>query len=161
MLIRLAKPHDLDAIVACQSIAFDLPSTPTPARDANQAGELTEQLGKRGIHVIGSGSSILGYISFAPHFDHLFVNAIAVLPPHRNHGLGSQLLTFAERHAAKLGIHRVSLFTDGNANDNISFYQSRGYRETDRCEDGDFSRIFFSKFIEPSTRGECSMQGAL
>jgi hypothetical protein len=46
----------------------------------------------------------------------------------------------------------VRLFTDGKLADNLNFYERRGYHETSRCDEGDFSRVFYSKDIARRTR---------
>lgn len=147
MKIRMAAPSDVAEIKACEDLAFDLSARPGNMIDAGQSAVMAAQIDEGQVHVIQESARILGYISFSSCFDHLFVDTIAVLPDHHRKGLGSRLLTHAEEAAADRGLGSVKLFTDGTISGNVLFYQRLGYLETDRCEEGDFSRIFYSKAV--------------
>ena len=147
MSIRLAKTSDLQAIAECEELAFELSARRGTTRDASQSELLAQQVREREIHVISDAARIVGYISFSPSSDHLYVDSIAVLPRHHRQGLGSRLLTYAEDAASRMGLGSVKLFTDGRIARNVRFYARRGYRETGRCDDDNFSRIFYSKPI--------------
>ena len=45
----------------------------------------------------------------------------------------------------RLGLKAVTLFTKVKMTGNLRFYQGRGYRETDRCDDDGFCRVFYTK----------------
>ena len=147
MRIRIAAPADISGIKACEEQAFDLSKRRGNTRDTSQSAVMAAQIDEGQVHVIQESSLILGYISFTSSFDHLFVDAIAVLPDHHRKGLGSRLLTHAEEAAADRGLGSVKLFTDGQIAGNNLFYQRLGYQETDRCVDENFSRIFYSKDV--------------
>ena len=149
MAIRVANAADIVAIVTCEDLAFKFFAPGASKRDVSPDGELARQVRAGNIHVISEGVRVLGYICVLQQFDHLFVSAIAVLPSHHRRGLGGQLLWFAEREASRLGLGNVSLFTDGNIEGNLIFYRRSGYRETARCVEKHFSRVFFSKAIPP------------
>jgi GNAT acetyltransferase-like protein len=91
--------------------------------------------------VICYAIQVLGYISFSPIREYLFVDAGAVLPRVHRQGLGTQLLAFAEKETLRLGLRSVRLFTNGRITGNL-FYRQRGYRETGCCHEGSFSRVF-------------------
>jgi GNAT superfamily N-acetyltransferase len=99
--------------------------------------------------VICDTVQVLGYISFSPNRDYLFVDAVAVLPRLHRQALGTQLLAFAEEETLRLGLRSVRLFTNGRIAGNLIFYRQRGYRETGRCDEGSFSRVFYSKETAP------------
>jgi GNAT superfamily N-acetyltransferase len=150
--VRAATMSDLVEVGACADLAIPSNHGSRKSRGVNPDGELALQIRRGSIHVIGGQVWILGFISFLPNADHLFVDAIAVRPSHQRQGLGSRLLAFAEGEALRQGLRSVRLFTDGTAVDNLSFFQRRGYRETGRCDEGDFSRVFYSKEIAGRTR---------
>ena len=51
--------------------------------------------------------------------------------------------------AGRLGLRSVRLFTSGEIASNLMFYRRRGYHETGRCREANFSRVFYSKDIAP------------
>jgi GNAT superfamily N-acetyltransferase len=152
MQIRAAKISDLVEVGACADLAIAYVDGSRKIREVKPDGELASQIRRGSVHVICGSARILGFISFSPNADHLFVDAIAVRPSHQCQGLGSRLLAFAEGEAARLGLRSVRLFTDGKLADNLNFYERRGYHETSRCDEGDFSRVFYSKDIARRTR---------
>ena len=147
MQIHAAMSSDLAAITLCADRAFGV----YPLRSGSWV-ELALQIRAGSVHVICDGACVLGYISFSANRDHLFVETIAVLPHHHCQGLGSRLLAFAEKEALRLGLRSVMLFTDGKIENILIFYRRRGYRETDRCDEGGFSRVYYSKDIAPRRR---------
>ena len=143
MKVRGAKASDLTAVASCADLAFDVPRTP------DNRAELASQIQQGLIQVMGDAARVLGYISFSPNRDHLFVEAIAVLPELHGHGIGSRLLAFAEQVALRLGLRSVRLFTSGEISGNLSFYRRHGYHETGCCREANFSRVFYRKDIAP------------
>jgi GNAT superfamily N-acetyltransferase len=152
MQIRAATMSDLVEVGACADLAIASDHGSRKNRGVKPDGELASQIRRGAVHVIGGPAPILGFISFSPNADHLFVDTIAVRPSHQHRGLGSRLLAFAEQEASRLGLRSVSLFTDGKLADNLNFFQRRGYHETSRCDEGDFSRVFYRKDIAGRTR---------
>ena len=141
MKVRGATAGDLAAVASCADVAFGVPRSP------DNRTELAIQIQQGLVQVMCDAALVLGYISFSPNRDHLFVEAIAVLPELHGHGIGSRLLAFAEQVALRLGLRSVRLFTSGEIAGNLSFYRRRGYRETGRCREDNFSRVFYSKDI--------------
>jgi ribosomal protein S18 acetylase RimI-like enzyme len=153
MLIRVATPADLEAIIACAEQAFaDTMQIESGAGEcAND--DLLEQIHGRNLHVLSSraGARIVGYIALLPVADHLFVDSIAVLPEYQGEGLGTLMLVFAEQEAFRLGLKSVRLFTKLKAADSFAFYQYRGYTETGRCDNDGYPRVFYSKEVAQSS----------
>ena len=147
MRIRAATIADLAQVVACEELAFPR-FIPHSRGRLRPSSNLEPQIREGAVHVISTSARILAYISFSANTDHLFVHVIGVLPDLQGQGLGSQLLAFAERAALRLQLHSLKLFTDGSIANN-QFYRCRGYRETDRCDDGSFSRVFYVKDVGP------------
>ena len=141
MIVRGATAGDLAAVASCADVAFGVPRSP------DNRTELAIQIQQGLVQVMCDAARVLGYISFSPNRDHLFVEAIAVLPELHGHGIGSRLLAFAEQVALRLCLRSVRLFTSGEIAGNLSFYRRRGYHETGRCREDNFSRVFYSKDI--------------
>jgi ribosomal protein S18 acetylase RimI-like enzyme len=149
MIIRIATPSDLAAIVACAELAFLAKNAPDTHGSAENDDELADQIRHQNLHVITEGTdpTVVGYISLVPIADHLFVDSIAVLPEKHDRGFGTRLLRFAELEAARLGLDSVRLYTQQTSPDAFAFYQYRGYTETDRCNDDGFPRVFYCKDV--------------
>jgi ribosomal protein S18 acetylase RimI-like enzyme len=148
MGIRRAVLSDLADVVACEDLAFPRHDLNLRVRGLKPNSNLEPKIREGSVHVIGPPGRILGYISFSANPDHLFVDAIGVLPEVQGRGLGSQLLAFAETMSLDLRLPSLRLFTDGNTA-NHRFYRRRGYRETDRCEDDSFLRVYYMKDVAP------------
>lgn len=149
--VRRATTADLTAIVTCLDLAF-VPFTGhrfEDRDDVQQAECLRSQLLDGSIGLICDETHVLGYISFWPTADQMFIDTLAVLPSHHRQGLGSKLLAFAESETLRLGFKAVTLFTKATMTGNSEFYQNCGYRETGRCDDDGFCRVFFTKAIAP------------
>ena len=129
----------------CEEQAFGLTPRTRIARATGVGSPLAQQVGQEEVHVLAEAGRVIGYISFAPNWDHLYVHAVAVHPAHQRRGHGRRLLSAAERAGLDLGLGSVRLFADGMIAANIRFYRRQGYVETGRCDDRDFSRIFYSK----------------
>jgi ribosomal protein S18 acetylase RimI-like enzyme len=153
MKIRSAEASDLATVVACEDLAFNSSARTTRNANVSPQGELALQICQGEIHVIAAASRFLGYISFSLKHDHLFVAAIAVLPKYHRAGAGSRLLSHAESTAARLGLSKVHLFTDGKNSGNLNFYERHGYNETGRCEEGEFFRVYLSKVVGAASNG--------
>jgi GNAT superfamily N-acetyltransferase len=143
MKVRSAKAGDLAAVASCAALAFGVPRSP------DNRVELALQIREGSVQVMCDAGRVLGFISFSPNRDHLFVEALAVLQELQGQGIGSRLLGFAEQMAGWLGLCSVRLFTSGEVASNLMFYRRRGYHETGRCHEANFSRVFYSKYIAP------------
>lgn len=65
-----------------------------------------------------------------------WIYSIAVHPDHRKHGIGTQLLSFAEKHLASLGCMKINLqIMDGNEQVQ-EFYEANGYSVEKRVSMG-------------------------
>jgi [ribosomal protein S18]-alanine N-acetyltransferase len=73
-------------------------------------------------------SSIAGFCVTAHEDDWGYIITIDVLETYRRHGLGSQLLTEAERRLAANGAREMALDTAVNNTAAIAFWQRHGYR---------------------------------
>jgi len=151
MQIRAATVTDLASIVRCADLAFASASGHSDKRDVKLQGNLRSQILEGSIQLICDGARVLGYISLWPTADQMFIDTLAVLPKHHHQGLGSQLLAFADTETLRLGLSSVNLFTKATMVDNLVFYQRRGYRETGRCDDDGFCRVFYTKDISSKT----------
>lgn len=145
--IRVAIIEDLPAIVTCLDLSFaSFADAEFEDNDDIQLAEnLTSQIREGSVHVACDESQVVGYISFWPAGEQMFIDTLAVLPNHRRQGLGSKLLALADYETLQRGLEAVTLFTKARMSGNSRFYQSCGYRETGRCDDDGFCRVFYLK----------------
>jgi ribosomal protein S18 acetylase RimI-like enzyme len=157
--MRAATLADTAAIVTCSDLAFFSAAGHTDKGEVKRSDNLQSQILEGSIQLICDETYVLGYISLWPIADRMFVDTLAVLPKHHRQGLGSQLLAFADSETLRLGLKSVNLFTKAALASNLEFYRRRGYRETGRCDDDGFCRVFYSKNISPVTVAAISAPG--
>lgn len=143
--IRKATPADLPAVREIIDDAYrmylsrmDRPPSPM-LRDyapAVEAGTLW---------VTGNPPDAL--ISLIPADGSLIVENVAVRPRAQGAGLGRRLLEFAEAEAARLGLARLSLYTNVVMTENQAIYARLGYRETRRETEDGYQRVYMEKAI--------------
>jgi len=79
--------------------------------------------------------------------DAIFVENIAVDPQVQRKGDGRALLAFAEAEARRLGLTTIRLYTNAAMTENLTYYPSLGFRETERREEDGYKRVFFEKRV--------------
>ena len=97
------------------------------------------------VWVLETAGTIAGVIVLHAEPDHLLVDKVAVAPSHAGHGLGRQLLEFAEAEARRLGLRELRLYTNVLMHENIAMYARAGWIETGRGEQAGFHRVFMRK----------------
>ena len=107
-----------------------------------------------GIVTLASPTATTG----SPHYDRPDVASVgqfAVEPDFQGTGIGSTLLTMAERLACARGVRELALDTAEPAHHLIRFYSLRGYRfvEFVRWPDVNYRSVILSKPMTPPSRG--------
>jgi GNAT superfamily N-acetyltransferase len=97
-----------------------------------------------------TGCPITAVLTLYPRDDHLLVENIAVHPDGQGRGLGRDLMSFAEREAARLGLTRMALYTHEVMTENQAIYARLGYTEVDRRAEDGYRRIYMEKRLLPS-----------
>jgi GNAT superfamily N-acetyltransferase len=87
----------------------------------------------------------VGVLVLRPAPGSLLLENVAVEPSWQGHGIGRELIAFAERHARELGLPEVVLYTNERMTENLGFYPRLGYVETERRVEDGFSRVYFAK----------------
>jgi GNAT superfamily N-acetyltransferase len=77
----------------------------------------------------------------------LLVENVAVHPRAQGAGLGRRLMEFAEAEAERLGLAKLSLYTNVVMTENQAIYAHLGYRETRRETEGGYHRVYMEKEI--------------
>jgi GNAT superfamily N-acetyltransferase len=86
-------------------------------------------------------------ISLIPVDGSLLVENVAVHPRAQGVGRGRRLMEFAEAEASRLGLARLSLYTNVVMTENQAIYARLGYRETRRETEDGYQRVYMEKNI--------------
>ncbi len=97
--------------------------------------------------VVEADGEVAGVIVLIPGGAHLLVENVAVAPKAQGRGLGRELMAFAERRAAQLGMAELRLYTNQLMTENLALYPALGYTETGAGWRTGFARVYFSKRI--------------
>ena len=97
--------------------------------------------------VIEADGEVAGVIVLIPGGAHLLVENVAVAPKAQGRGLGRELMAFAERRAAQLGMAELRLYTNQLMTENLALYPALGYAETGRRVEDGFARVYLSNRI--------------
>jgi ribosomal protein S18 acetylase RimI-like enzyme len=146
---RPARDGDVAAVRALVRAAYEhypprLGVTPAP-----MTADYAALVAAGAVHVAELDGALAGVLVLEAHPDHLLVENVAVAPGAQGQGVGSILLTLAERVAASQGVPEVRLYTHERMTENIAYYPRRGYVETHRTDDGTFQRVHFTKRLTP------------
>lgn len=147
-MIRQAKPDDAAAIreIAEASYARYVPRI--GRRPAPMDADIDAQIGQ-GVLYVYDDAKPLGYIAFWPERGAMVLDAVGVAPEASGRGIGKALIGFCEAEAARLGLDRISLYTNAKMTENLSMYPHLGYVETHRMVQDGFDRVFFEKPVQP------------
>ncbi len=81
-----------------------------------------------------------------------YIDTVATVPHLRGHGVGRELLMFAEHEALRRGFDSLYLCTNSKMVENQALYMKIGYVEYERKHMAGYDRIFYRKAL-PATKG--------
>lgn len=144
---RPATAADLASIVAVVQAAYAIylgrmDRPPAPLRQDYAAAVRAGQIWV-------AGDPVTGLISLIPGGDSLLVENVAVHPSAQGTGLGRALLEYAEQQAGRLGLRRLTLYTNEVMTENYAIYTHLGYREVDRRAEDGYRRVYLEKLLPP------------
>ncbi|HEY2133011.1 MAG TPA: GNAT family N-acetyltransferase [Acetobacteraceae bacterium] len=128
MQIKPATPADVQTVrdIVCAAYAKWVPiigREPLPMR-----ADYEHALRHHSIDLLHRDGDVIALIQTIPNPDHLFIENLAVAPPHQGQGLGRHLLAHAEQKAQAAGLPEIRLLTNSAFDANIHLYQHVGYR---------------------------------
>lgn len=142
---RRARESEATAIKALLGVAYSV-YVPRMGRmpltmQADFAAAIRDDL----IWVLMEDDRLLAVLHLRSRSDCLFIEDVAVRGDRQRRGIGKTLLAFAEEEALRRGHHEIRLCTNETMVENITFYQSLGYREIRRepCQGTDI--VFMQK----------------
>jgi len=118
----LAGPSDLDGVVAVEAASFTNPWT----REMYE-WELRDPARCR-IYVVRTGiERVVAFCSLWLIVDEVHINNIAVLPQHRDRGVGYLLMTHVLREGARAGARRATLEVRASNAPALRLYERLGF----------------------------------
>lgn len=147
LVIRLAAPVDEPAVRACAKAAY-APYIPLIGKEpAPMVADFAAQIVASQVHVAQEAGRFMGFVTFFPEDEHMFLEAVAVTPAAKGRGIGGRLIGYCEGQARRLGLASVRLYTNEMMSANLSFYPHLGYVETARRHEDGYDRVYYEKTL--------------
>jgi ribosomal protein S18 acetylase RimI-like enzyme len=97
------------------------------------------------VWVATEDGAVVGAVVLQLNADHLFIDTIAIAPPHQGRGHGRRLLAFVEAEARRRGLDETRLHLHLTMARGIAFYRTLGYTEYARGEQDGYHRVYLRK----------------
>ena len=143
--IRPGLPEDAAAVTACVRAAYAGYVERIGREPAPMGADYAALIAAGAVWVADDAGRVVGVLVLQTHGQALLVENVAVLPERQGHGLGRELLGFAEDRGRTAGLTEVTLYTNEQMTENLRFYPALGYVETGRGVQDGFARVFFRK----------------
>jgi ribosomal protein S18 acetylase RimI-like enzyme len=130
-VFRRAEHRDLETVSRISAEAYIdayrpvIGAVPKPAEE-----DYSPRIERGEVWLLDVGNEAAGIAVFEITIDHLLVYSIAVPPRLQGRGHGRAMLSFAERHAATLGLMEIRLYTNRRMTRNLDLYRQCGFLET-------------------------------
>jgi len=147
-MIRPARSADADWARAVVRRAYALYVPRMGKEPAPMLADYGALIAAGEVYVLEDAGAPAALIVIYPKEDALFIENIAADPSAQRKGHGRTLLAFAEREAQRLGLKFLRLYTNAAMTENLTYYPSLGFRETERREEDGYKRVFFEKRVE-------------
>ena len=150
--IRKALEEDSDPVAVCVQAAYAVYVPRMEKKPAPMLADYHELVKEGVVYIISMGDACAGLIVMFPRDANLFVENIAVHPNYQGLGLGRHLMEFAACEAERLGLPEIRLYTNAHMTENLEFYPSMGFEQTERRSEDGYDRVYFRKRV--LTKGE-------
>ena len=98
--------------------------------------------------VIRENNSVIALLVLIEDNNGILLDNVAVDPAYQGHGIGRQLMAFAENTASALGHKKLNLYTHIVMVESFEIYKHLGYFETERKTVNGYQRIYMKKILE-------------
>lgn len=144
-IIRLARPDDHDALVACVQAAYVGYIERIGKQPAPLLADYQSLIAQQMVYVLVDEEGIQGVLVMQPEARSIFVENVAVYPHLQRRGLGRTLMAFVEQRARQEQLSEISLYTNELMTENLRFYHQLGYEEEGRRMQDGYRRVFLRK----------------
>ena len=146
--IRLASEADHDAVAACVRAAYDKYIVRIGRKPMPLLADYHALIAQNVVYVlVDSKEQICGVLVMLLYENSMLIENIAIDPAFQGHGLGSQLMTFAEQQARNAQLPSIYLYTHELMTENLRIYHHLGFVEEERRDEGGFHRVFLRKWL--------------
>lgn len=147
-IVRQANLGDVSAVRQCVLEAF----TPYIVRIGKPPAPMLldfEALTHKGhVWVAVLEATVAGALVQYETSEGFYIDTVATGPEQRGHGVGRELLLFAEQEAFRRGFSSLYLCTNSKMVENHALYTNIGYAELERKHMAGYDRIFYRKVLE-------------
>lgn len=130
--LRRATAEDAPAIAALVDRAYEKYVPRIGRKPYPMTVDYADAIARHDVRVAERAGAIVAALVLIAEPDTLLIDNVAVDPAHQGHGLGRQLLQFAEEAARRQGFSAIRLYTNKKMKENIALYTRYGYVETRR-----------------------------
>jgi ribosomal protein S18 acetylase RimI-like enzyme len=147
--LRQAQPCDVAQIRAVAQAAYEPYVARIGRPPAPMTADYAAAVDRGEVWVAAADGAIAGLLVLVPAPDHLLLENVAVHPDAQGMGIGARLLALAEDQARHLGLTEIRLYTNVAMTENLAYYPRQGYTETHRGQGDGYSRVYFTKHLDP------------
>jgi ribosomal protein S18 acetylase RimI-like enzyme len=148
--IRPARAADRHAVEGVVRDAYSLYVARIGGPPVPMTADYGELIAAGQVYVLEAGGRLAGLVVLVDEPGYLLLENVAVAPAFQGHGLGRQLVAFAEQEAAARGLPEVRLYTNEAMTENLRLYPALGYEEVGRAVEDGFARVYFRKPVTPA-----------
>lgn len=148
LFFRLAQIDEFDDVVNCIKLSFSPYTKVLGQTPAALKKDYQKSIRLKKVHVAEYNGAIVGTIVIDRNKDLVTVTSLSVLPKYRGKKIGLGLMQFSEDLSRKMGITKITLFTNVLLENNIFFFKKAGYIEMNRSIEEGYERVYFEKFLE-------------
>ena len=151
MEIHRARPEDAPFVSKIATDAYRPYVRRIGRRPAPMVADFAALIDVAEVWVAVDFAEILGYIVMRPLQDEIHIENVAVSPPRHGGGVGKALLNFAEAEAQRIGVARLTLYTNALMRENLALYPRLGWAEVACRTELGFDRVYFEKPVASLT----------
>ena len=139
--LRRAARDDLPAVTALQRAAYAKNRAILGVEPLPLLADYGQVFSDYEVYLAERDGALDGVLILEPRADDLLIWSVATAPEAQGHGVGNQMLAFAESRARELGRTCIRLYTGEPLTFNIAWYTRHGYAHESTEDMGDRVRV--------------------
>lgn len=147
MEFRRARLADVVALEDLAQRAYSLYAPRMDRLPAPMTADYTAAVRTHQVWVAEEDDRVVGMLVLVPEGNAMLLENLAVHPDAQGRGLGRDLLTLADREAARQRMREIRLYANEVMTENLAYYPRHGYTETARAEQDGYHRVYFRKSV--------------